>query len=84
MRLGEYVEGQKLEHDGDEKLAKQVLAAVVRMTSGGRRWRGEAPDDETTVDGFDALAMALHMATVPSDDEEKAPFDPDDYRIQQL
>lgn len=82
MRLGEYVEEGKLEHDGDEKLATQVLSAVLKMTSGGRRWRGEAPDDETPVDGFDALAMALHQATLAED--EGIPFDPDDYRITQL
>lgn len=82
MRLAELVEAGKLEHDGNQLLATQVLAAVMKETAGGRRWRGEAPDDETQVDGFDALAMALHMATQPG--EEKAPFNPDDYRIEQL
>jgi hypothetical protein len=81
MRLGEYVEQAKLEHDGNEKLAAHVLAAVVVETSNGKRWRGEAPDDETQIDGFDALAMALHMATtVP----ERQPLDLDDFRMEQL
>jgi hypothetical protein len=83
MRLAEYVEEAKLEHDGNEQLATQVLAAVMRETAGGKRWRGEAPDDETAADGFDALAMALHMATTPGADEGKK-FDPDDYRIRRV
>lgn len=78
MRLAEYVEGRKLEHDGHAELTSQVLAAVLRETAGGKRWRGEAPDDETLVDGFDALAMALHMATTLPDDK---PFNLADYRI---
>lgn len=82
MRLGEYVEEGKLEHDGDEALAREVLAAVMKETAGGKRWRGEAPDDETPADGFDGLAMALHMATQLAD--EKPTFNPDDYRIGQV
>jgi phage terminase large subunit-like protein len=78
MRLAEYVEEAKLEHDGDKALTTQVLAAVLRETAGGKRWRGEAPDDETLVDGFDALAMAVHMATTF---EEDPPMNLDDYRI---
>ena len=69
MRLAEYVEEAKLEHEGHEEFSKQVLAAVVKPTSGGKRWRGEAPDDETDIDGFDALAMALYMATEPEEDD---------------
>ncbi len=79
MRLGEYVEQGKLEHDGNEKLTAQVLAAVALETGNGKRWRGEAPDDETQVDGFDALAMALHMATTAADAPKK---NLDDYRIR--
>ena len=78
MRLGEYVEEGKLEHDGDPELSAEVLAAVMRETAGGKRWRGEAPDDETTADGFTALAMAVHMATTAEEDE---PFDLANYRI---
>jgi phage terminase large subunit-like protein len=78
MRLAEYVEQAKLEHDGNAKLSAHVLAAVLRETSGGKRWRGEAPDDETQIDGFDALAMALHMASTADDDK---PFNLADYRI---
>lgn len=80
MRLGELVEQAKLEHDGNEKLAEHVLAAVVKETA-QKRWRGEAPDEETQIDGFDALAMAAHIATtVP----ERAPLDLRDFRIEQL
>ena len=84
MRLAEYVEQGKLEHDGNEVLSKHVLAAVMRETAGGQRWRGEAPDDETPVDGFDALAMALHMATQPDAEPQTRPVDPEDYRIELL
>lgn len=84
MRLAEFVEEGKLEWDAPEQhreaFAQQVLAAVMKETAGGRRWRGEAPDDDTEVDGFDALAMALHMATQPAGEAER-PFNPDDYRI---
>lgn len=83
MRLAEYVEGAKFEHDGSEQLAAQVLAAVMKETAAGKRWRGEAPDVETAIDGFDALAMALHMATMPVNDGER-PFNSDDYRIQTM
>jgi hypothetical protein len=65
MKLGEYVEGSKIEHDGNEKFSNQVLSAIMQPTAGGRRWRGEAPDDQTLIDGFDALAMALNVATSP-------------------
>lgn len=78
MRLGELVEEAKLEHDGDPELSAEVLAAVMRETAGGKRWRGEAPDDETQADGFTALAMAVHMATTAEEDE---PFDLANYRI---
>lgn len=82
MRLGEYVEQGKLEHDGNEEFSAQVLAAVLKETARGRRWRGEAPDADTDIDGFDALAMALHMATMP-EEEQGQQIDPNDYRIQQ-
>jgi hypothetical protein len=60
--------------------AAHVLAAVVVETSNGKRWRGEAPDDDTQIDGFDALAMALHMATTMPEPQE---IDISDWRIQQ-
>lgn len=81
MRLAEYVEEAKLEHDGHELFSTQVLSAVVKPTSGGKRWRGEAPDGETDIDGFDALAMALFEAT---DADDEPVFNPDDYRIRGL
>lgn len=84
MRLGEYVEEAKLEHDGNQALSTQVLAAVLRETSGGKRWRGEAPDDETLIDGFDALAMALHMATTDKPVQSGPRGGPQDFRITQL
>jgi phage terminase large subunit-like protein len=82
MRLGEYVEEQKLEHDGNADLTEQVLAAVLKPTGGGKRWRGEAPNDDTPADGFDALAMALHMATTLPEDQDD--FDISRYRITRL
>lgn len=86
MRLGELVEESRLEWDVSddehrELYAQQVLSAVMRVTAGGKRWRGEAPDDETEIDAFDATAMAVHMATTAPDEPA---FNPDDYRIQQL
>jgi phage terminase large subunit-like protein len=87
MRLAEYVEEGKFEWDAPEEsrelFAQQVLAAVMKETAGGRRWRGEAPDDDTQIDGFDALAMALHMAT-SGEYEADQPFNPDDYRIRRV
>jgi hypothetical protein len=86
MRLGEYVEEGKLEWDAPdehrETFATQVLAAVMKETAGGKRWRGEAPDDDTPADAFDALAMALHVATIAG--EPTKTFDPADYRIENL
>ncbi len=84
MRLGEYVEAGKLQHDGHQALSTQVLAAVMRETAGGKRWRGEAPDDETQIDAFDALAMALHMASTDKPVPSGPAGGPEDYRIQQL
>jgi phage terminase large subunit-like protein len=40
----------------------------MKETTAGR-WRGEAPDDDTQIDGFDALAMAVHMASQPEEDD---------------
>lgn len=84
MRLGELVEEDRLEWDAPDEyrelFAQQVLAAVMKPTSGGRRWRGEAPDDDTPADAFDALAMAVHMATT----DDTQPVNPDDYRIRLL
>jgi hypothetical protein len=65
-----------------ELFAGQVLAAVMKETAGGRRWRGEAPDEDTQIDGFDGLAMAVHMASQPVEDE--LAIDVDDYRIERL
>lgn len=84
MRLAEYVEEGKLEHDGHELLSKQVLSTVMKETAGGRRWRGEAPDDETQIDGFDALAMALNQLALAEDEVPAVAFNPDDYRMEQL
>jgi hypothetical protein len=86
MRLAEYVEEGKFEWDAPDEIrevfATQVLAAVVRETVSGRRWRGEAPDDETPADAFDALAMALHMATTEPEPDQG--LDPDAFRIRRL
>lgn len=85
MRAAEYVENQKLEHDGDPVLAAHVLAAVAKMTAGGKRWRAEKPDDETRIDGFDGFAMALNVATsgLPAPKRHAASGDVEDYRIEQ-
>lgn len=86
MRLAEYVDGDKIEWDAldehREEFATQVLAAVVVPTMGGKRWRGEAPDDETLADAFDTTAMALNMAT--AEENLSKPFNPDDYRIETI
>jgi hypothetical protein len=84
MKLAEMVEGRKLEHDGNELLTKQVLDTIAKPTAGGQRWRGDAPDTETRIDGFDALAMAVNVATMPLPESGLASSDPDDYRIEQL
>jgi hypothetical protein len=82
MRLGEMVEGQKIEHDRNEKLTAQVCAAVMRFVAGGKRWRGEAPDNEVLVDGFDALAMAVNVLEDPGTDKSKPDLDPGDFRVE--
>jgi phage terminase large subunit-like protein len=88
MKLGEYVENRKLVHDGNEAFSNQVLSAVAKFVAGGRRWRGEPPDAETSIDGFDALAMALNVATSPMGEtrgkKNPASGDVDDYRIERL
>jgi len=86
MKLAEVIDENRLEWDASEEhrenFANQVLSAVVVPTAGGKRWRGEAPDDETPADAFDSLAMAVHMAT--SGEHKAKPFNPEDYRIGYL
>jgi len=85
MKLGEYVEGTKIEHDGNEKFSNQVLSAIMQPTAGGRRWRGEAPDDQTHIDGFDALAMGLNIATSPMPEKKGVSKGKrSDFRIERL
>lgn len=84
MKAAEYVEGGKLEHDGNEKLSTHVLAAVAQPTSGGKRWRAEKPDPESHIDGFDAFAMALNVATSVDSTKKKPAGDVSDYRIEGL
>lgn len=80
MRLGELVEEGRLEWDAPkehlETFTRQVLSTVMKETHSGRRWRGEAPDEDTQIDAFDALAMAAHVASTA---KAPAPFDPNDY-----
>lgn len=85
MKAAEYVENQKLEHDGDTKLADHVLSAVAKMTAGGKRWRAEKPDEETRIDGFDGFVMALNVATsgLPLPKRGVAGGEVSDYRIEQ-
>jgi phage terminase large subunit-like protein len=88
MRLAEVVEGAKLEWDAADEyrqlFAQQVLAAVMKETAAATRWRGEAPDDDVQIDAFDALAMAVHMATTMPAPANEQPMNPDDYRVEQL
>jgi phage terminase large subunit-like protein len=88
MRLGELVEEAKLEWDAPDQyrdlFAQQILAAVMKETAGGKRWRGEAPDRETQIDAFDALAMAVHMATTDKPIQSGPRGGPQDFRIRQL
>lgn len=92
MKLAEYVENRKVEWDvadDDQRdlFANQVLSAVMKLTSGGRKWRGEAPDQVTQIDSFDAFAMALNVATSPLPQPKRRKIgygDADDYRIEGL
>jgi hypothetical protein len=84
MRLAEVVEAERLIHDGNPAFSKQVLSAVMKPTAGGKRWRGESPDRDTQIDGFDALAMAVNAATSDDVATSKRVFNPEDYRVQQL
>ena len=91
MKLGEYVENQKIEWDGPDEFGEQVLRAIAKPTAGNKRWRGEAPDQYTAIDGFDGLAMALNVATSPHMIDEATgklkkavPGNVEDYRIEGL
>ena len=89
MKAAEYVENQKMEHDGDPTLTEHVLATVAKMVAGGKRWRGEKSDEESRIDGFDAWVMALNVATNPamlerSKKKKVMSGDADDYRIEGL
>ena len=64
MKLGEYVENQKIEWDGPDEFSTQVLSAVAKLVMGGKRWRGQEPDGSTPIDSFDALAMAQSQAGI--------------------
>lgn len=85
MRFAELVERAGVEWDAaDEHLeayAGQVLAAVMKETASGKRWRGEQPDDDVAIDAFDATAMAVHIATTGAASKK---FDPDQYRVTSL
>lgn len=90
MKLGEYVENKKIEWDcSDEHIdafSNQVLSAVVKWTAGGKKWRGEAPDQQTPIDSFDGFAMALNVATSPLPPSKRkfGNADPAEYRIEGL
>jgi hypothetical protein len=83
MLLGELIEQQGLDHDENEELTAHMLAAVVRRTKYGRRWRIEAPSDGRPIDGADGLAMAVNIALNPPDDGEEE-IDIAKYRIKRL
>lgn len=82
MLLGELIDQKQIEHDGNEELTAHVLAAVARRTKYARRWRLEKGRDGRPIDGAAALAMAVNMAMNPPD--RSIPFDPDDFRVEQL
>lgn len=86
MKLGEYIENGKLEWDGPQEFVEQVLQAVAKPTMGGKRWRGQEPDAHTPIDAFDALAMALNVATSSIGDTSNkggvASGNVEDYRIE--
>lgn len=83
MLLGEMVDQQGLDHDGDEEVTEQVLGAVAQVTHHGKRWRLDAPGDGKLIDAADALAMALHMA-IRGVEDDAPPLNLDDYRIGTL
>lgn len=86
MKAAEYIENKKVNHDGNQKFSAQVLSAIAKPTLGGRRWRAEKPDEGTHIDGFDAFAMALNVATkLPLKDKlNAASGESEDYHIEQL
>lgn len=71
MLLGEVVDQHGIDHDGNEEITEQVLAAVVRQTARGKRWRLEEPGDGKPIDAADGLAMALNKAMNPEPVTEK-------------
>jgi hypothetical protein len=83
MLLGELVDQQGFDHDGNEELTAHVLAAIAKPTAMGRRWRGEQGRDKRPIDAFDAIAMATHMALNPPEEEQPV-IDISRYRIKQL
>jgi len=87
MKLGEYVENQKIEWDGPDEFSTQVLSAVAKLVMGGKRWRGQEPDGSTPIDSFDALAMGLNVATSPileGQEGKTVSGKVEDYRIEGL
>jgi hypothetical protein len=83
MLLGELIDQHAIDHDENEELTKHIVAAVVRRTNHGRRWRIEAPADGSPIDGADALAMAMNIALNPPEPDEEE-IDITKYRIRPL
>jgi hypothetical protein len=83
MLLGELIDQHGIDHDENDELTAQLMAAVVRRTKNGQRWRIEAPSDGRPIDGADALAMGVHIALNPPDDDEQE-LDVTQFRIRQL
>jgi hypothetical protein len=83
MLLGELIDQHGIDHDENEELTAHMVAAVVRRTKYGRRWRIEGPADGRPIDGADGLAMAVNIALNPPDDDEEE-IDITKYRIKRL
>jgi hypothetical protein len=83
MLVGSLVDGGQLEHDEHPELTAHVLAAVMRRSRYGRRWRFEKPRSGEPVDGAVALAMAVYTAMHPPE-PDRPPLDVSQYRIEPL
>jgi phage terminase large subunit-like protein len=83
MLLGELIDQHGIDHDENAELTAHLLAAVVRRTNHGRRWRIEQPANGLPIDGADALAMATNIALNPPEPDEEE-IDITKYRIRKL
>lgn len=74
MRFVALVDQGDFMHDGNEEVADQVCAAVVRTMFSGKLWRIDDPPDGRPIDAADGLVMAAHVAlSTPEEDEYDRP-----------